>query len=76
MQGNIPTFQHFREVFTESVIDRPLYMREGQYFFNLLFFEGFNRRVANLLRGSTRDPFYHEVVPKEVWQFVEEHWDD
>ena len=47
--------------------------RYGQCFFNLL--NDHNGLVAEMLRGSIRDPFNKNEVSEEVWDFVMDHWE-
>ena len=47
--------------------------RYGQCFFNIL--RDHNGRVAELLRGSIRDPFNKDKVSDELWDFVMDHWE-
>jgi len=47
--------------------------RPGQTLFNMLL----ERRpdLAEIVRGTRRDPFYHQHIRPHVWTFLEEHWD-
>ena len=47
--------------------------RQGQLFFNLMCQD--NPRVAEMLRGSIRDPFHKDQISIEVWDFVMDNWE-
>ena len=47
--------------------------RKGQLFFNLMCQS--NPRVAEMLRGSIRDPFHKEQISDEIWDFVMDNWE-
>ena len=47
--------------------------RKGQLFFNLMCQD--NPMVAEILRGSIRDPFHKDQISDEVWDFVMDNWE-
>lgn len=63
----IDRFCHFRK--TKKT------WREGQCFFNALC--EMMPDLANKIRGHhTLDPYYHDSVSRETWDYVMDHWND
>lgn len=49
--------------------------REGQTYFNVLYFDGYDPTFADEIRGGDLDPFYRDDVVPALLAAVEAHWD-
>ena len=47
-------------------------LRTGQWFYNLL--SAHHPHLAGVIRGTRRDPFYHDKVRPVLWEFTCENW--
>ena len=47
-------------------------LRQGQWFYNLL--SARHPHLAGVIRGTRRDPFYHDKVRPVLWEFTCENW--
>lgn len=49
--------------------------REGQTYFNVLYYDGFDPEFANSIRGSDLDPFHRDIVISSFLDAVIDRWE-